>query len=365
MTTSVLAISSTTDTASPAARRYRWLVFAATVLTFVVVVVGAYVRLSDAGLGCPDWPGCYGRITPVHAREDIARAVEAQGGTHGPVSMPKAWKEMGHRYLAGTLGLIIALVAALAWRHRRELHQSPWLATGLLVVVLFQATLGMWTVTLLLKPVIVTLHLLGGMTLLALLGWLSMRQLPTLPPGAGAGIQCGLRRLARIGLVLVFAQIALGGWVSSNYAALACTDFPLCHGRIVPAMDWSHAFDILRKLGMTVDGDPLPAESLVAMHFAHRLGAYVVLLFCAYLAWRLARFASTRGLALLLATAVAAQFTLGVLNVLLSLPLPLAAAHNAGAALLLVALVVINYCVGLPVHDARALPATRSGPRLA
>jgi cytochrome c oxidase assembly protein subunit 15 len=365
MTTSVLRGSPDTAATSPVARRYRWLVFATTVLTFVVVVVGAYVRLSDAGLGCPDWPGCYGRLTPVHAQEDIARAVESQGGTHGPVSMPKAWKEMGHRYLAGTLGLLIALVAALAWRHRGELHQSPRLATGLLAVVLFQATLGMWTVTLLLKPVIVTLHLLGGMTLLALLGWLSMRQLPAPPASAIASVPSGLRTLARIGLVLVFAQIALGGWVSSNYAALACTDFPLCHGRVVPAMDWSHAFDILRKLGMTVDGEPLPAESLVAMHFTHRLGAYVVLLFSGYLAWRLSRFAPTRALALVLAAALAAQFTLGVLNVMLSLPLPLAAAHNAGAALLLVTLVVINYRVVSPAHDARASPATRSGPRLA
>jgi cytochrome c oxidase assembly protein subunit 15 len=192
-----------------------------------------------------------------------------------------------------------------------------------------------------------------------------MRQLQAPPANATEGVQCGSRMLARIGLVLVFAQIALGGWVSSNYAALACTDFPLCHGRVVPAMDWSHAFDILRKLGMTANGDPLPAESLVAMHFTHRLGAYVVLLFCGYLAWRLSRSASTRGLALLLAGAVAAQFTLGVLNVVLSLPLPLAAAHNAGAALLLVTLVVINYRVGAFARDVRASPATRSGPRLA
>jgi cytochrome c oxidase assembly protein subunit 15 len=365
MTTAALRMSSDGRAASPAARRFRWLVVATTVLTFVVVVVGAYVRLSDAGLGCPDWPGCYGRLTPVHAQEDIARAVEAQGGAHGPVSMPKAWKEMGHRYLAGALGLLIALIAGVAWTRRRDLGQSPWLATGLVAVVLFQATLGMWTVTLLLKPVIVTLHLLGGMTLLALLAWLSMRQLPGGTAGGSEAVPLQMRALARVGLALVFVQIALGGWVSSNYAALACTDFPLCHGRVVPAMDWSHAFDVLRKLGMTVDGDPLPAESLVAMHFTHRLGAYAVLLFCGYLAWRLSRSAATRGLALLLAAAVTVQFTLGVLNVVLSLPLALAAAHNAGAAFLLVTLVVINYRVASVARGSRSALATPSGPQMA
>jgi cytochrome c oxidase assembly protein subunit 15 len=338
-------------------RRFRALVLVATFLTFVVVVVGAYVRLSDAGLGCPDWPGCYGRITPVQAKEDIARAIEAQGGPHGPVSMPKAWKEMGHRYLAGALGLLIAAVAALAWRWRQALGQSPWLATAIAAAVVFQATLGMWTVTLLLKPVIVTLHLLGGMTLLALLVWLAARQATARLLLARDGARMPLRVLGALALALVFGQIALGGWVSSNYAALACPDFPLCHGRAVPPMDWSHAFDLVRKLGMTVDGDPIPAASLVAIHFTHRLGAYAVLLVSLTLAWRLARIATLRPLATALAAVVALQFTLGVLNVWLSLPLALAAAHNAGAALLLATLVVINFRLARFTEARQPLPA--------
>src|SRR5688572_5475798 len=153
---------------------YRTLVVATACLTFVVVVVGAFVRLMDAGLGCPDWPGCYGQITPEHARSAIDGAVAAQGGEHGPVSLRKAWKEMVHRYLAGTLGLLILAIAMTAWRRRRVLG-SPALPTALLALVVFQAALGMWTVTLLLKPVIVTLHLLGAMAILALATWLALR----------------------------------------------------------------------------------------------------------------------------------------------------------------------------------------------
>jgi len=321
---------------------YRRLVVAAALITFVVVVVGAFVRLSDAGLGCPDWPGCYGQITPTRAKDAIARAVEEQGGTHGPVSMPKAWKEMAHRYIAGFLGVLLAAVALLGWTRRRELGQSPRLPLALVAVAIFQATLGMWTVTLLLKPVIVTLHLLGAMTILALVTWLALRQFPQRPPGPGAAVR-RLRPLAALGLFLVALQIALGGWVSSNYAALACTDFPLCNGAVLPRMDWSHAFDILRKLGMTTDGAALPNESLVAIHWTHRLGAYLVLAYSLFLAWQLARVGSMRPLGWLLGAVVIAQFTLGLLNVVLSLPLGLAAAHNAGAAALLVTLVVINY----------------------
>src|SRR5690606_15423667 len=156
---------------------YRKSIWCATLLTLVVVVVGAYVRLSDAGLGCPDWPGCYGRISPLHASEQISLAVEQQGGEHGPVSMPKAWKEMFHRYIAGFLGLLLVAIAVTAWMRRSSLRQSPGLPIALVAVVVIQATLGMWTVTLLLKPVIVTLHLLGGMTVLAMLTWLALRQL--------------------------------------------------------------------------------------------------------------------------------------------------------------------------------------------
>ncbi len=325
---------------------YRLTVVLATVLTLALVVIGAYVRLSDAGLGCPDWPGCYGQISPVHASDAISLAVAEQGGDHGPVSMHKAWKEMVHRYIAGFLGLVLLAIAVTAWRQRRQLRQSPMLPTALLAVVVLQASLGMWTVTLLLKPVIVSLHLMGGMTILAMLTWLSMRQL-RLPPPEPRDRIAQLRGAALIGLILVIAQIALGGWVSSNYAALACPDLPMCRGAWVPPMDFDDAFHVLRELGMTPQGELLSNEALTAIHWIHRVGAVVVTVYTLYLVQRLMKFSSMHGLALLLLGVLALQVTLGVLNVVYSLPLPLAAAHNGGAAVLLVVYVVINYVTHL------------------
>lgn len=321
---------------------YRLTVILATVLTLALVTIGAYVRLSDAGLGCPDWPGCYGQISPVHASDEISLAVAEQGGDHGPVSMHKAWKEMVHRYIAGFLGLMLLAIAVTAWRKRHVLRQSPALPIALLAVVVVQASLGMWTVTLLLKPVIVSLHLMGGMTVLAMLTWLSMRQL-RLRSAEPSNQIAHLRGAALIGLILVIAQIALGGWVSSNYAALACPDLPMCRGAWVPPMDFNNAFHVLRELGMTPQGELLSNEALTAIHWIHRLGALVVAVYTLYFAQRLMKFSSMRGLGLLLLAILALQITLGVLNVVYSLPLALAAAHNGGAALLLVVYVVINY----------------------
>ena len=323
---------------------YRTLVFAAACLTLLAVVVGAYVRLSDAGLGCPDWPGCYGKLTPDHAGGQIARAVEAQGGAHGPVSMPKAWKEMGHRYLAGALGLMLAAIAILAWLRRSFLRQSPWLATALVLVVAAQATLGKWTVTMLLKPAIVTAHLAGGMTTLALLVWLALRQWQFAAARDAAGGKA-LRGLAVFALATVCVQIVLGGWVSTNYAALACPDLPLCRGAVVPPMDFANAFHVVRELGMTSDGGLLSNEALTAIHWMHRLFALPVAAILGLLAFRLMGRGGHRGLGVLLLVALGAQIALGVANVAFSLPLVLAAAHNAGAALLLAVLVMINYLV--------------------
>ena len=295
---------------------YRALCLAAVVLAFVVVVMGAYVRLSDAGLGCPDWPLCYGRPLPAEIADQDALA--------------KAWKEMGHRYLAGTLGAIILLLGIGAWRLRR----SRGLALAIVLLVVLQATLGKWTVTMLLKPAIVTTHLLGGMGTLALLVWLALAQWPH----ARAPEMRTLRLAAAIALAAAAVQGALGGWVSANYAALACPDLPLCSGQ---AMDFANAFHVVRELGRTGEGELLPLAALTAIHWTHRLFALIALaavLAAAARAWRYAR-----PLALTVAILVILQFVLGLANVALGLPLPLAAAHNALAALLVVALVVLNF----------------------
>ena len=333
---------------------YRSLALFAVVLTFVVVVVGAFVRLSDAGLGCPDWPGCYGHITPAHAQEKIAAAVEAQGGTHGPVSLHKAWKEMFHRYIAGTLGIVILLITVIAWTKRRSLRQSPLLPTAVLALTALQAALGMWTVTLLLKPAIVTLHLLGGMSILGLLMWLALKQM-RLRPAQPVEHVARLRPLLLLALLITALQIALGGWVSSNYAALACTDLPTCHGAFVPQMDFANAFHVFRELGMTAQGELLSMEALVAIHWLHRVGAVVVALLSLYVVRRLLVFKALRPLAFLLLALVTLQFTLGVLNVMLSLPLPIAVAHNAGAAALLLLYVVLNYAARLATSSRFSL----------
>jgi cytochrome c oxidase assembly protein subunit 15 len=295
----------------------RNLAIAAAVLAFIVVVAGAYVRLSDAGLGCPDWPLCYGQPVPAEIADHDALA--------------KAWKEMGHRYLAGTLVLLVLALAWLSWRERRSRGAS----LGVLALILFQATLGAWTVTMLLRPAIVTAHLLGGMAILALLTWLALQE------SRWRTNHAGLRLPALAALAALAAQIALGGWVSSNYAALACPDLPLCHGELVPAMDFRNAFHVVRELGQTAEGALLTNEALTAIHWTHRLFAVAVLAVVGWAAYRALAVSRTLGAAL--AVMVILQFSLGVLNVAVSRPLPLAAAHNAGAAALLVLLVVLNF----------------------
>lgn len=322
---------------------YRNLVLLALMLTLGVVSLGAFVRLSDAGLGCPDWPGCYGKLTPHHAAEAIDAAIAAQ--PDGPVTHVKAWKEMVHRYFAGTLGMLVLGLAVLAWRRRRDTRGGPGLPLLLLGLIVFQALLGMWTVTQLLKPLVVTAHLLGGMTTLSLLLWLWLRERGDAAPGTVARVD-HLRGSAILALALVAIQIALGGWVSSNYAALACTDFPLCQGAWAPAMDFAHGFTVQRELGETASGELLPLAALTAIHWTHRVMALIIAL---YLAWLISRLLRTPGYAALgvaLAALLALQVTLGISNVLLSLPLGLAVAHNTGAALLLAALVLLNYRLG-------------------
>lgn len=319
---------------------YQRLILAALILTLGVVVLGAYVRLSDAGLGCPDWPGCYGKLTPHHASDMINQAQVEQPG--GPVTHAKAWKEMVHRYFAGALGLLVLAIAVLAWRLRSETRGGLGLPLALLALIVFQALLGMWTVTLLLKPMVVTAHLLGGMATLSLLLWLWLRERDQFGHAYYARAD-HLHRGALFGLVLVIVQIALGGWVSTNYAALACTDFPLCQGVWVPEMDFEHSFTLHRELGETASGDFLPMQALTAIHWVHRLMALVVFVYLAWLVASLFRTPGYRGVGLLVGVLLLTQVSLGISNVLFSLPIAVAVAHNAGAALLLGSLVLLNF----------------------
>ena len=319
---------------------FRRLVLAAACLTLMVVVVGAYVRLEGAGLGCPDWPGCYGHWVGVPDQaHEIASAEQTFPGR--PVEIPKAWKEMFHRYLAGALGALIFLIMTLAWR-QRPLRQSPLLPTAIVVLVGLQAALGMWTVTLLLKPVIVTLHLLGGMATLGLLAWLALRQFA--PPEADPRAR-RLRPWAALALLIVIVQIALGGWVSANYAALVCIDFPTCHGTWTLDADFQHGFQFVRELGMTAAGTPLTVEALAAIHWTHRIGALITFVYVGAFVCMLSRTAGFRRLGAMLALILVAQIGLGIANVLLGLPLPVAVAHNGVAAALLIVLIVINFAL--------------------
>lgn len=319
---------------------FKKLIIVAALLAFGVIVLGAYVRLSDAGLGCPDWPGCYGKLSPAHAAEHIAQAETAQPG--GPVSAHKAWKEMVHRYFASTLGLLIVIIGVMAWVKREQLMHGMGLPILLIVLVILQGLLGMWTVTLLLKPVIVSLHLLGGVSTLALLVWLGMRQSRDIPEMRTQDA-VRMKNWAVAGLVAVFLQIALGGWVSSNYAALACADFPTCKDVWMPEMDFNHAFHFTRELGKTAQGELLSLESLTAIHWTHRLGALITFLLLAVLVFKMVRIPSLAKLGAVIGLVLLLQIGLGISNVLFSLPLPVAVAHNGVAALLLLTLIVLNF----------------------
>jgi len=314
----------------------------ATVLALVVVLLGAYTRLTHAGLGCPDWPGCYGFIGVPQTDAQLAHA--ERHFPEAPVEAQKGWNEMVHRYFAGTLGLAILGLAVHALVRRGRDGQPLCLPLVLLGVVITQAAFGMWTVTLKLWPQVVTAHLLGGFTTLALLFLLSLRLSGALP---ALGLPAGLRRLAAAALALVIGQIALGGWVSSNYAAVACVDLPTCHGQWWPAMDFANGFHLTQHIGPNYLGGQLDSDARTAIHMTHRLGALVVTLTLLALAWRL-RGEGLGRLAGLLLAVLALQVGLGISNVLFHLPLPVAVAHNGGGALLLLTLVLVNYRVRAP-----------------
>ncbi len=310
----------------------------ATLLALVVVLLGAYTRLTHAGLGCPDWPGCYGFISVPNSEAQLAHAELHFPDT--PVEPHKGRNEMVHRYFAGTLALMMVLLAAQAVRRRHQDGQPFKLPMLMLGVVVSQAAFGMWTVTLKLWPQVVTAHLLGGVTTLSLLFLLSLRlsgAFAPLPP-----LPARLRYLAAVALVLVGAQIALGGWVSSNYAAIACADLPTCHGEWWPKADFVNGFRLTQHIGPNYLGGQLDSDARTAIHLTHRLGAVLLTVVLLALAWQLKR-AGLKGMAWLVLLALAVQVALGISNVIFHLPLPIAVAHNAGGAALMLTLVLVNY----------------------
>ncbi len=323
---------------SNAFRYFKGLVLAATLLALCVVSLGAYVRLTDAGLGCPDWPGCYGTLTVPQSEAAILQAQTTY--PNSSVEVGKAWREMAHRYLAGTLGLFVLSIFVLGWKARNEIKSSPYTSSFLLLLIGFQAMLGMWTVTMLLKPAIVSGHLLGGMSTLALLSWLAHRHWGYYSDSI---VTCQRLRLAiRLALVLLFMQIFLGGWTSTNYAALACTDFPTCHGAWVPDMDFSDAFHMVRELGLSKDGSTLSLASLTAIQWTHRVGALVSFIYLGALGLTTLKYWQLQRWSFLLLVALITQIALGISNLVLHLPLVLAVAHNFTAALLVIIVVVLN-----------------------
>ncbi|CAN7553357.1 COX15/CtaA family protein [Pseudoduganella sp. LjRoot289] len=393
--------------------KYRKLVWISVFLTFDLIVFGAFTRLTDSGLGCPDWPGCYGLANPFLAHAEISAAEALQPS--GPVTVFKAWVEMIHRYLAMGIGVLIVAMMAVAWRQRLKAGKAggpfakpaarpaasaaaatglagggatwqgiapgaaaarwayaPGLPTALFFFVCLQGAFGAWTVTLKLQPVIVTMHLLLGMGLLAMLAWFGCRQdtvhqaitgasavppavafpvTPAVPHSAAPAaaraaplpVLRAVRWLALASGAALLVQLALGGWVSTNYATLACTEFPLCGGKVVPEMDFEHGFHLWRELGKTAAGHYLPFSALTAIHWVHRNFAFVVAALAGCTAWQAWNLAGMARLARGVAAVLTLQMASGLATIYLSFPLAVAVLHNAGAALLVLLLTMLNY----------------------
>ena len=342
------------------ADRFRKLVWVTLFLTFDLILFGAFTRLTDSGLGCPDWPGCYGQSSPVAAAAHISQAQAA--APTGPVTFTKAWIEMIHRYLAMGVGVLIMTLMAASWFGQAARRRSPWPATWLFGLVCLQGAFGAWTVTMKLMPVIVTIHLLLGVVLLCALGALGAcyRDAP-IPEG----IAMRLRTPALIALATVFLQVALGGWVSTNYAVLACPDFPLCLGALVPPADFARGFDLTRPLGLNDDGSLLPLQALVAIHWVHRVFALVVTVVIVTMAALLLRQDPSHpvlrrtGWALL--AMLAMQLATGVSNVIFAWPLAVAVLHNGGAALMALILAVLITRLAAAGGRARSFVRSAAG----
>jgi heme a synthase len=330
----------------PLPARLRLLTLLTLFLTFDLVLFGAFTRLTDSGLGCPDWPGCYGQASPVGAKAQIS--AEQAAMPTGPVTHKKAWIEMIHRYLASGVGVLILVLAALSWRARAAIALSPWWATATLVWVCIQGAFGALTVTMKLFPAIVTMHLLGGMVLLALL----QAQAVKYEQGARAfAASQSAKNWLVAGFALLWLQIALGGWVSTNYAVLACTQFPQCQGVWWPPMNFAQGFEVWRELGQTGQGATIALPALTAIHVVHRLFAFVLFAVLGIAAWRLHQGGASKPAAWI-AALLLLQLITGLSNVVLGWPLLAAVSHTGGAA----ALVIV--CTG-------ALMRSKLGERVA
>ncbi|CDS51192.1 Heme A synthase, cytochrome oxidase biogenesis protein Cox15-CtaA [Polaromonas sp. CG9_12] len=337
---------------SPVAQRLRVLTLVTLFLTFDLVVFGAFTRLTDSGLGCPDWPGCYGSASPVGAQLHIDAAQSAM--PTGPVTHAKAWIEMIHRYLATGVGVLILTLTLVTWMARREQQPgagiptptsvlSPWWPTATLVWVCLQGAFGALTVTMKLFPAIVTMHLLGGLILLALLRAQSVRYAQAHEQEKPSVMSTANRRFVLAAFAMLWLQIALGGWVSTNYAVLVCTDFPSCQGSFWPSMDFSQGFTLWRELGASHEGGYISFQALTAIHYVHRLAAYVVFAVLMLLALRLHRMRAFRLQARWLAGLMLLQVATGLSNVVLGWPLLAAVGHTGGAAALVVVLTGIVF----------------------
>lgn len=309
----------------------RIITFSAACLAILVIMLGAYTRLTDAGLGCPDWPGCYGKLVLPHATSALQDAQSRYPEV--PIESRKAWTEMVHRYAAGTLAVLLLIIGSFVLLARLRGQNLPWhLPIGLWFLVLFQAALGMWTVTLKLLPLVVMGHLLGGILILACLSRFGVqissikgKNLPLAHLGLG------------VGALVVFLQIALGGWVSSNYAGIACIGFPTCNGFWLPPLDLAKGFNFSLAIGANYQGGLLDNEARVSIQFIHRIGAMITAVYLLLLSATFLKHgnpAALKRMALFVILLVIVQFTLGVVNVLFFLPLYVAVAHNGVAALL-------------------------------
>ena len=317
--------------------KFKNLAWIAVGLALCVIVLGAFVRLSDAGLGCPDWPGCYGHLAWPDEIHEIEAANEAF--PERAAEPHKAWKEMVHRYLAGALGLLV--LGLFIWAFKQRDKQSYALPLILCFVILFQAALGMWTVTLKLHPSIVMSHLMGGMLMLSLLTWLACSRTESITPYRYAGHV--KQSMVVLALFLLVLQIALGGWTSANYAALACQGFPACNGDWWPQMDFVQALDIFKKYGPNYEFGVKDGPARMAIHMIHRIGFVVVTLYFSWLIFKLTRNRELMPLGVTLGGLLLLQILLGIINVTMALPLAVATMHNGVAALLLMTTVILLY----------------------